>query len=169
LKRNLALNECGNVVLVEKALGDKPGTLPLFIAEENKGAHTLFPDEDMRKSKTVDVEVIRFDDYLKEHGGDPIDFIKIDAEGADGLIMEGMKETLNKNHNVRVIVEFAPEALDRSGYGAKRLVELIDSCGFEIFLIDDEHDKLTPIPAKELATHTIGLVNLFLKRKAEAK
>lgn len=46
--------------------------------------------------KKVPVQAIRLDDFIKEHKLDRIDWIKIDVEGHEKEVIEGMKQTLQK-------------------------------------------------------------------------
>ncbi len=49
-----------------------------------------------RKGEKISVPAIRLDEFAAEHG-DP-DFLKIDAEGAEGPILEGMTEIIERSH-----------------------------------------------------------------------
>lgn len=174
LERNVRANACTNTTLVQKALGNAPGTMTLFINDFNRGAGTMFPiGEDARAGKRkVEVETLRFDDYWTAHGGGPVDFVKMDVEGAEGIIMEGMQETLRKNPNMRIILEFIPPALDKSGFGAERLQKLIVSLGHDVFVIDEGEEMVTQIDARKLLEYPRlkerALLNLFLKPKRPA-
>ena len=48
----------------------------------------------MENSKTIKVDFMSFDEYVKENGVDKIDFIKIDVEGFENQVINGMKKTL---------------------------------------------------------------------------
>ena len=115
LKRNVEENDCRNVTLLQKALSNSPGTLKLFLNESNKGAHRIF--DRSGELNFVEVEAMRLDDYLEDHPG-RVDLIKIDTEGAEGLILQGMRETLRQHQEVNVLMEFAPMLLNDSGISA---------------------------------------------------
>ena len=92
LQKNVRLNGLTNVVLERKALSNRKGTLKIFIADANKGDHRIYqPEGESRPS--VDVETVRMDEYFRDNTR-RIDFIKIDTQGAEGVILEGMKGLL---------------------------------------------------------------------------
>ena len=78
-----------NVVLERKALSNRKGTLKLFISDDNKGDHRIYQPEG-ESCPSVDVEAVRLDEYFKDQNERPIDVLKMDTQGAEGLILEGM-------------------------------------------------------------------------------
>ena len=83
LQKNVAANGYANVVLEQKALSNEPGSLKLYLAEENLGDHRIYP---VGEREFVEVEAVTLDDYLAEKGG-RVDFIKVDTQGAEGVIL----------------------------------------------------------------------------------
>lgn len=84
LTQNVSLNDRENVTLVNAAVADTSGRLPLYLAGENKGDHRLFDSpEETRDSVLVDV--VRLDAYFAEYPR-ALDFIKIDIQGSEGAV-----------------------------------------------------------------------------------
>lgn len=166
LRRNVEANDCRNVTLVEKALSNEPGILELFIDDSNKGAHRIFDRGDERES--VAVEALRLDDFLDDHTGG-IDLIKVDTEGAEGLILQGMRETLRRHSEVNVLLEFAPMLLEDSGISARDVLDQIDALEFNIMEIDEHENRLVPVTAERLlkihSAQKFSYTNLFLWRQ----
>jgi FkbM family methyltransferase len=86
------------------ALGDRKETRTLYIAED-PGCSSLFPPDMAEAARhtvskqfstvgQVEVAVEPLDAVIKERGLPRPDFIKIDCEGAEGLIIEGSKNAL---------------------------------------------------------------------------
>src|SRR5262249_42101912 len=50
LKKNVEANRYKNVVLVNAALSDEPATLKLYLSEENRGDHRIYPSDDQRRT-----------------------------------------------------------------------------------------------------------------------
>jgi hypothetical protein len=67
-----------------------------------------------------------------------VDLMKIDAEGFEYHIFEGMTETLKNNPKMQLIVEFVPEYLNlASKDGASKLLTLITHLGYKLKHIDE--------------------------------
>lgn len=90
LKKTLQLNNLNNVVAENLALGKEPGTMEIQIAGSSS---TLLSECMASVSGTETVNVVRFDDYVKEHHL-KVGLIKIDIEGAEQDFLAGAKETI---------------------------------------------------------------------------
>lgn len=83
------------------AAGDADGSLELFDHESNDGSAqaTLYRDviENIHRSAAVShaVRVIRLDDYVREHGIERIALLKIDTEGHEFRVLQGLRATLD--------------------------------------------------------------------------
>lgn len=100
LSRNVSLNGSPrNVELYPVALGSGSGTQQLFISRylDSRSSFTR------QGRNSIQVRVQRADEILK---GQRVDWIKIDAEGAEHLVLEGLTETLQENPGLRLIVEW---------------------------------------------------------------
>jgi FkbM family methyltransferase len=119
-------------------LGDRKETRTLYIAED-PGCSSLFPPDMAEAARhtvskqfstvgQVEVAVEPLDDVIQERGLPRPDFIKIDCEGAEGLIFEGAKNTLS---NV-VGITFEARLVDfyRGGATLGPLLETMFSAGF---------------------------------------
>lgn len=168
LKHNVESNGCSNVVLVQKALSSGPGTLQLHVSRSNKGASSFFQSKDTEdEAAVVEVEALALDDYLKSTGG-RIDLVKIDTEGAEGFILEGMQDTLRQHPGIRVIIEYYPYKLRTSGYDPAKILACLVKQGFAIRKIDERADTVLPVTAEELLADERldrgGLTNLIFER-----
>jgi len=98
-KANRHLNSADNITLVEKGLSSKPGQL-CFSSEDpmqtNTGLHEARDGTD--KSETV--EVVRGDDALRELGIENVVGIKIDVEGHEPDVIQGLEATLRRSQPV---------------------------------------------------------------------
>lgn len=130
LQRNVRLNGLRNVTLEQKAVSNEPGTLRLFLSEKNKGDHQIYESDEQRKS--IDIEAVTLDDYFADYEG-RIDFVKIDTQGAEAVILEGMDDVLRANDDVVMAVEFWPYGLSGLGSNAREYLELLRSYDFLFF------------------------------------
>jgi len=103
LERTVRANALSDVVLVNRALGRAPGTLPFFVDRDSSASHVVAPHSPGR-SGSIDVPVATVDDLAATLGG-PVRFIKLDAEGAEPDIIEGAARTIARDRPA-VFVEF---------------------------------------------------------------
>ncbi len=89
LQKNVRLNGLTNVTLEQKAVSNAPGELELYLATENKGDHRIFQARGESR-ESVTVEAVVLDEYFKGRESE-INFIKVDTQGAEGVIVEGME------------------------------------------------------------------------------
>lgn len=131
LKDNIACNSLENVVVINKALADKPGRLPFTLCEDNFGANRLGASDGVL-SREVSVEVVRLDDVLQADGIKP-DLIKMDVEGAEYLATLGMRQTLIDNPSIMVMTELLAENLRRFNTTPAELLNVYRDLGFRCF------------------------------------
>jgi len=129
LKVNIALNECSNAIIVPKALSDRRGYTKLKIPKETEEGRIPTVSSivrDFEEAFEVEVETDTLDSVLEDVGVDSVDILKIDVEGAEGLVVRGAEKTLKKAK--AVLIEIWPENmwvvrhLKNSGY---KLAEII--------------------------------------------
>jgi FkbM family methyltransferase len=165
LARNVAANGLENVILEQKALSNEPGTIDLFLAEENLGDHRIYQPG---KRSSVKVEAVRLDDYVDALGG-PVNFIKVDTQGAEGVILEGMLETLRRHPEVKLAIEFWPAGLVDFGYDPAKLLHTLSSLGFGFERIHERASQLIPMTEEELLQKFLASTgihtNLFCTRR----
>jgi FkbM family methyltransferase len=133
VKRLAALNPEFRVVANPVACGAQPARLPMTIVpplaenfdnyNTNIGSSSLAPgflDHAKALTEDITVEVIRFDDYVADKGLDldRVGLIKIDVEGFESAVFDGMRKTLEKpGRRVPILCEILtdrarPEPLD---------------------------------------------------------
>jgi FkbM family methyltransferase len=158
LQKNVRLNGAtNNVVLERKALSNRKGTLKLFIADKNKGDHRIYqPDGESRPS--IDVEAVRLDEYFKDHPRG-IDFLKMDTQGAEGVILEGMTGLLEgRADGPTIFMEFWPYGLAGMGTDAGALLKTLQSYKYKFYEFNPQGGKgLRAVePADLVAAHPVG-------------
>jgi FkbM family methyltransferase len=110
LKTNVALNNCHNAIVVPKAVSDKRGVVKLRIPRPAKKGHISTMASivwSFKEALEIDVEADTLDNIVDEAGLDSVDFIKIDVEGAEGLVVKGAERTLRKAK--AILIEIWPE------------------------------------------------------------
>jgi len=128
LRRNLRANGAARAEVAECAVADAPGVLPLYLGRSGT-THQLFAfGKDAGAGESIDVRVATLPELLAEHGFERVDFLKLDCEGAEGLILPALSDALLRS--IRCIaLEFHDDASPLAHDAlAKRLAEK----GFEV-------------------------------------
>ena len=131
LVKNIEINGYKNVVPVKKAVSNKIGTTKLFLG--TAALHSIIDSEGNKKS--IEVQTTTLDDFFNKN--EKIDVIKIDAEGAEYMIFQGMSKILRDNNDVIILTEFYPALLKKYIEPQKYLEELIKN-KFKLFIINNE-------------------------------
>ena len=145
LKRNVEENGCDNVTLVNKAVSNKNGITKLYICADNTGDHRIY-DADLGLD-TIDVETVRLDDYFKD---EPIDSIKMDVQGAEGLATEGMHSLLQKNNGVKIVTEFCADMIEKTGSDPLQFLKQITENGNKLYFIPRNKTTVEPVSINEI-------------------
>jgi len=103
LRHNVVLNDAQNVEVVEAAVAAQPGRAELAVTAESVQAHLAEIDTDAPTLGLVDVDVTTIDAELAAGRSAP-DVIKIDVEGAELAVLEGMRGAFHR-HPPKVICE----------------------------------------------------------------
>jgi FkbM family methyltransferase len=160
LRKSVRLNHASNIKLVQAALSSSDDPIQLFLNSDNKGDHRIWePNGEFRTKITV--RAMTLDQYLNETAT-AADFIKIDVQGAEGQVLEGMEETLAQAPPTYLILEFWPEALRKCQTDPKQLIQQIADAGFTIRVIADDVLLGKNVIIKEhfLSANAEALINL---------
>ena len=130
LSRNIKENGIKNVFLINKALSDRTGHTKLYLDKDNQGEMSLSLDNVDKPCGCVYVETITLDSYFARLN-EKIDFIKMDVQGAEGMVIDGAKEILNK-HKPKILFEFWPRGLNNLGFSPEELLTGLVSVGYKI-------------------------------------
>ena len=122
LKKNVEINGYKNIILEQKAVSNKTQKTKLYLNADNYGDHRIYKFDESHKS--VAIESITLDDYFKDYGCN-IDFVKIDTQGAEYYIIEGMKTILEKNQNIKIILEYTFAFFEELGLNPALFLETL--------------------------------------------
>jgi len=140
LEINVALNGFEKVVeVLRAAAGSKPATVHLVRdhgqAEtargvSNRGAHHVAP---VNGADAPLVQLTTVDDATA--GWERVDAVKIDVEGYEWHVLQGMRQTLARNIDLVLFVEFWPAAIVRAGAEPAALLDELETQGFSLWEI----------------------------------
>ena len=147
LRKNVKINNYQNIILEQKAVGDKHGRTTLY-QSDHPGKHRIFPQTEQAKSQ-VQVELTNLDNYFDSDMIDKINFIKIDVEGLEFSVLKGMKNILKNSKKIKILFEFMPENTMEVGFTPIELLNYLTSNNFKLYCMDDKTKKLLHVSNNE--------------------
>lgn len=148
LQANIALNRLSQVKAFQCALSDKNSSGQLFLSEDNFGDHRIYASPVVRESR--EITLVRGDEHLGQQTT-RIDFLKVDTQGSEFFVLNGLKSLLEKNRDhLRMIIEFCPYGIRHSGANGHALVRLLEELQMQYHIIDHQQQCLIPAQAHHL-------------------
>lgn len=129
LLKNRALNGglCAGITTFNFALSDYHGEADLNIPDgPNSGLATLGDPQRVKSSISEKVNVRQLDEYHFEP-----DYIKIDTEGAELMVLRGGEKTIRR-HRPKMLIEFYNQNTRQFGYEPEEITELLSSWGAKV-------------------------------------
>ncbi len=155
VRRSLLFNGHGaHAQVIGCAAMDRPGTIGFVTSRSaSGGGHTQIQTTELQGDRTlVDVQAVRLDDL----GLETVDFIRIDAEGSEPLILRGA-ERLLRNPDLVICMEWSVMQM-RSRAPVPDFVDWLTAQGFRFWEID-RGARLVAVSAVEmLSLHECDVV-----------
>ena len=123
LRTNLALNECKNVLVLEKAVSEQRGTATLHLSSQC-GCHSLVSQPPGATARTISVETIPLQDVNELAD---IDLLKIDVEGAELTALR----SLGTHRPKHIILEYNAERTRAAGANGAQFVQSLRDLGYD--------------------------------------
>lgn len=184
-----------NITAVQVAVAETEGTAELYDYLMMSASGSLHYDETMRdlqKSQlgaadiapriandfpveTFSVRTVPIDDYLASQGVSAVHLVKMDIEGAEIGALRGMKRTIAQSPDLRLVIEYNPQALRSFDFVPEDAFAEVLGMGFSRAQIINSDGTLTDITGDRdhLARLTaqlqqnMGVVNLLFTRQAD--
>jgi FkbM family methyltransferase len=121
------------------AVSDQAGHAQFQVSEasDNSG---FVANPNARVLETIDVDVVALDQYADQIPAGPV-LIKIDTEGNEIKVIEGMRGIIEKVSDLRLVIEFNPKCLVANGVAPQHFLERLDQLGFAVFGIRDDEKR----------------------------
>mgnify|MGYP006424141681 FL=1 len=131
------------------AASEQSGEMTFYIRERHLGNSSVamvtqeLLDNLNDDIKEVTVPTVALDEFLS---GDErkIDFMKIDAEGSEPSVFRGMKQLLEENQGIVIVMEYSPHQMRNAGFDPVQEMLLLFQFGFDAFKIE-ENGTLTQV------------------------
>ena len=147
LCRTLRLNGLDDRVTSRCAAAGRENAIrPLYVSTIS-GHNSLYPLPDVET--TVEVEVVQLDNELPP--GQRIDVAKIDVEGAELDVLDGMARVVEENPGILIIAEYGPSHLARTGVTPKDWLSTFSSHGLQGYVIEEPSGNCVPIEQVDLS------------------
>jgi FkbM family methyltransferase len=152
LCKNIEVNGYTNVVPIQKAVSNENGKTKIWCDKVNFASPSfsrenvlIFSEDNVLEDSFVEVETITLDEFMKNTvGNTKVDIMKVDAEGAEELIIDGAKQILESN-NLKIIMEFWPLGLRNLGTDPLELLCKLQEFRLKIRFINEVKQALEPI------------------------
>ena len=132
LREHLRLNRCDNVTVFEAAVAEQSGITSF---EESINSHMGH----LSSKGCLEVKIVRLDDLVSKGGIPPPDYMKIDVEGAELLVLSGAKSLLANYSPTVFLATHGPEV-------HQHCCLFLNSIGYELQSINqnniDETDEI---------------------------
>jgi FkbM family methyltransferase len=158
------------VEIFNMAVGSADGVLEFWHNDEHAADHRVVTEE-FRSSrgsgaKISTVAVTSVDSFAAARNLQRISFIKMDVQGYELAVCEGMRGTLEKFPEACIAFEYAPEGMREMGFDAARLLEFFRAAGYQLRILTRRGvSAATDDPAIEAASRDKGYVDVLCSRK----
>lgn len=122
-------------------VSDSVGETDFHIRERHLGNSSLGKVSQNHLDKLSDGQVpikmpmVSLDQFLTAENR-KVDFMKVDAEGAESRIFQGMKALLQENSDIRIVMEYSPSQLRSVGSDPYEMMEFLYGLGFHSYRIE---------------------------------
>jgi FkbM family methyltransferase len=132
LDRNIAQNLLSNVVSCDFALGDQAGC---FVLEAPLNKSRVALHKGQPEAGDIEIKIRIFDEWRDTMRIGAVHLVKIDVEGAELMVLQGMKRTLREDRPA-LLIEIHPMYLPQFGHSAEDLAMFLEQLGYRGMPID---------------------------------
>lgn len=134
LQHNITLNKVKNVTTVQRALGNRVGTIDFDGARCHFATNTHSPSE-----SRIQISSDTLSDFIEANGLSRLDFLKMDIQGAELLALQGMERHFRKGWRPAFCLELCEVLCQRLGYSTRDVKKYMADWGYTGWLLHRGH------------------------------
>jgi FkbM family methyltransferase len=159
-----------SVEIFNMAVGSANGSLEFWHNEEHSADHRVVTEQFKTSrpagEKITTVAVTSVDSFVAARNLQNISLIKIDVQGYELAVCEGMRKTIEKFPVMSVAFEYAPDGMRELGFEPRALLNLFRSAGYQLHILNRTTTTLAADnQAIDLAVKRSGYVDLLCSKK----
>ena len=163
LQQHIDINKLSNISAVKKGVSNKNSNGVLYLSsDKNYGSTGLQPGDEF-SGETEDISLVKLDDFVLEHNIKNIRAVKIDVEGHEPQVLQGMLQIL-KEHKPAVLIEIITAQLQSHNNTVEEIYNLMYALDYTAWYIDTSK-QLVQVPD----THFEGYGIFFLQQSHLSK
>ncbi|MEO7923972.1 MAG: FkbM family methyltransferase [Chitinophagaceae bacterium] len=126
----------------EAAVSDKKGTTFFYITDiEAHNSNSLSDNKrDYGNEHKIEVQLVSVDEFAAEKELKKIDFIKIDAEGAEYSVLKGCEAALSRD-KPKMILALHPSSIANFGNSLGEIWDYLQSFGYTVVFKSEKIDR----------------------------
>lgn len=131
LQETVESNGLANIELINKAVSDRDGHINFFMAPDWKSEiSSMRPGE----GESIVIDSVALDNVVSDILA--VSFVKIDVEGAEMKVLNGMTEIIQRDHPTMVI-EISDPWLKELGSSSAEVFDFLGRHGYKIFAVGE--------------------------------
>jgi FkbM family methyltransferase len=142
------------IITVHAGLADRESDSPINVPGGDFAMGSMAPSELWRKAHagadmaSYSARFMTLDFFLSSTGTQPPDFLKIDVEGAELLVLKGAENTFSSGIRPLMFIEVFAPWQKAFGYHPWELFSRLQDCGYS-FLFACPHGLVEHVPSRE--------------------
>jgi FkbM family methyltransferase len=134
LKKTISLNKQERIIKpIEAAISEKKGKASFSISNQDiDAANSLSDTNRQHQTHMISVDVLSLDEFVAEEAVSKVDFIKIDAEGAEYFVLKGAR-TILKEYRPIINLALHPKSMMALNSTLKQVYDFIMEENYAIY------------------------------------
>lgn len=135
LRRNVLLNQCSNIQIIQSAVSDKAGEILFHADPVSRGTASIAK---YTSSVSLRVPACTLDQMVQENRIEKIALLKVDVEGFEDLVFDGGRDTLAARRARVVYFEICPPIAAAAGFDPLSPATKLREFGYRLFKLAED-------------------------------